>query len=253
MLKKFCSILVVFVSFILIMNLLGKIYQSYCIKTNEIDYAVNQIFSNKSEKTNKSEIKETEKYPGINKLMIVAHPDDETFWGGAHLIEDNYLVVCITCGTVSKRVEEFRNAMIVSRDEYIMLGYPDLTNGKKDDWSKSYSKIKKSLEKIINYKNWDMIVTHNPVGEYGHIHHKMTSGMVTELADGDSLYYFGYYFSKNGIKSVEGMNTISSESRKIKVKKMIPVYSSQVNAKNMFEHMFDYENFVFNKDWNLKL
>ena len=25
-----------------------------------------------------------------NKLMIVAHPDDEILWGGAHLIEDNY-------------------------------------------------------------------------------------------------------------------------------------------------------------------
>lgn len=32
------------------------------------------------------------------KLMIVAHPDDETLWGGAHLLEDDYLVVCITCG-----------------------------------------------------------------------------------------------------------------------------------------------------------
>ena len=35
----------------------------------------------------------------VNNLMIVAHPDDELLWGGAHLIRDNYLVVCITCGT----------------------------------------------------------------------------------------------------------------------------------------------------------
>ena len=128
-----------------------------------------------------------------DKLMIVAHPDDETFWGGAHLIEDNYLVVCITCGTVKRRVEEFKKAMSITNDKYIMLGYPDLTKGKKDDWSKVHVNIKSDLEKIINYKNWEMIVTHNPYGEYGHIHHIMTNRMVTELSDKDVLYYFGYY------------------------------------------------------------
>lgn len=29
-------------------------------------------------------------------LMIVAHPDDETIWGGSHLINGNYTVLCIT-------------------------------------------------------------------------------------------------------------------------------------------------------------
>ena len=32
-----------------------------------------------------------------NKLMIVAHPDDETLWGGGHLIDGDYVVVCVTC------------------------------------------------------------------------------------------------------------------------------------------------------------
>ena len=29
-------------------------------------------------------------------LMIVAHPDDETIWGGSHLLKGHYLVVCLT-------------------------------------------------------------------------------------------------------------------------------------------------------------
>ena len=33
---------------------------------------------------------------GIDRLMIVAHPDDESLWGGAHLAKDRYLVVCLT-------------------------------------------------------------------------------------------------------------------------------------------------------------
>ena len=35
---------------------------------------------------------------GITHLMIVAHPDDETLWGGAHIADGGYLVVCITNG-----------------------------------------------------------------------------------------------------------------------------------------------------------
>ena len=36
-------------------------------------------------------------------LMIVAHPDDETIWGGSHLINGNYTVLCITNGNNKKR------------------------------------------------------------------------------------------------------------------------------------------------------
>ena len=63
-----------------------------------------------------------------------------------------------------------------------------------------------------------------------------------------------YTFSKieRGIKSIEGMNTISSESRKIKMEQIVPIYASQIGAKKAFDHMFDYENFVFNKDWDPK-
>ena len=40
----------------------------------------------------------------IDKVMIVAHPDDDMIWGGSHLIDDNYLVVCINCGAREDRV-----------------------------------------------------------------------------------------------------------------------------------------------------
>lgn len=46
-----------------------------------------------------------EKY---NKLMIVAHPDDELIWGGAHLLEDDYLVVCITRGMIKQEKKNLK-------------------------------------------------------------------------------------------------------------------------------------------------
>lgn len=44
-------------------------------------------------------------------LMIVAHPDDETIWGGSHLINGNYTVLCITNGNNKKRKKEFMNVI----------------------------------------------------------------------------------------------------------------------------------------------
>ena len=135
----------------------------------------------------------------VDKLMIVAHPDDEMIWGGSHLIDDNYLVVCITCGTDEKRVKEFKNVMNATNDEYIMLSYPDKTNGERDNWQKVYNDITLDIEKIIKMKNWDLIVTHNEKGEYGHIHHIMTNSIVTSIyekmnLENTTLYYFGKYF-----------------------------------------------------------
>lgn len=123
------------------------------------------------------------KLDNVNNLMIVAHPDDEILWGGAHLIEDNYLVVCITCGTNKVRVNEFVQVMNSTKDKFIMLGYPDKTNGERDNWDNHRDSITSQLDKIISLKDWDNIVTHNPDGEYGHIHHKMTSELVTNVVD----------------------------------------------------------------------
>ena len=55
-----------------------------------------------------------EKY---NKLMIVAHPDDELIWGGVHLLEDDYLVVCITRGYDKTRKKEFENVIEATGDK----------------------------------------------------------------------------------------------------------------------------------------
>ena len=185
---------------------------------------------------------------GIDNLMIVAHPDDETIWGGSHLIDDKYLVVCITCGVNRTRVEEFKKVMSISKDSYIMLSYPDKTNNKRDDWSKVYSNIEKDLEKIMKLKKWKTIVTHNSDGEYGHIHHKMTHNIVKSIYDNGevegTLYFFGKYYNKNNIELYKDtLEEISPKNKDIKINKMIEVYKSQSFIKSYFNQMFEYENF----------
>ena len=182
----------------------------------------------------------------ISKIMIVAHPDDEILWGGAHLIEDNYLVVCITCGRNKTRVKEFDSVLKKTNDKYIMLGYPDKSFGKRNDWKENYKNIYSDLKEIISLKDWDLIVTHNKNGEYGHIHHKLTSRIVTDIVKDNNnkykLYYFGKYYTKSKIKKVEEtLPKITEDILKQKLD-LINVYKSQDFIKKMFGHMNRYEN-----------
>jgi len=125
------------------------------------------------------------------RLMIIAHPDDEVMWAFNELINEDYLVVCMTCGSNKKRIKEFTRVMKYTNDDYIMLNYPDKVNGERSNWSIEYSNIKNDLERIIGYKRWDIVLTHNPKGEYGHIQHILTSNIVTDISDKNNLMYFG--------------------------------------------------------------
>lgn len=187
---------------------------------------------------------------GVNKLMIVAHPDDELLWGGSHLINDNYLVVCVTCGSREKRLVEFSEAMYKTGDNYITLGYPDLVNKKVDEWETVENDIYQDLKYIISYKNWDLIVTHNPLGEYGHKHHKKLSNYVTDITNKNNLYYFGIYYRKDELKEKSNLKELDSAIVKEKTNILVKSYPSQKGAIEEHQHMIKYENWIKATDWD---
>lgn len=187
------------------------------------------------------------------KLMIVAHPDDETLWGGIHLLDGDYFVVCITNGNNSVRREEFYNVLKESGNDGIILSYPDTLLGKRDDWEKVRAYIESDVERIITSKDWNTVVTHNPAGEYGHIHHKMTSSIVTEKCSEynmeKSLWYFGKYCRKNDVEKVYG-DMRQYDSEKIKDKEsLLSLYVSQENTVANLSHMNPYENWISYENW----
>ena len=187
---------------------------------------------------------------GYDKLMIVAHPDDELLWGGSHLLESKYLVVCITCGPDKERGNEFSSVMNETGDKFIMLGYPDVVNLRRDNWETSKDDITKDLNAIINLKEWDLVVTHNPDGEYGHIHHKITNQIVTDLfEDKDKLYYFGNYYTKRAFhKHYDKMLPLTDLQLKKKTR-LIGLYKSQIFIQTSFNHMFEFEDWENYYEW----
>ena len=211
------------------------------------------VFKEKNIKVNYKEISIIEKTLNkidlydINKIMIVAHPDDESIWGGSHLLNDSYLVVCITCGIDENRNKEFNNAMNKTNDPYITLGYPDKTDGKRDDWKSSYDNIEKDIKEIIDYKNWNGIVTHNPDGEYGHEHHKMTSEIVTNVSNTKKIYYFSKYYSKEDTKDDKKL----TDKELLEKEQLLKIYSSQAAIINNHYHVVPYENFITYEEWNI--
>ena len=120
-------------------------------------------------------------------LMIVAHPDDELIFGGAELIKHGpkYKVLCLTNKSNKIRSKEFKKVMEKLKvGSWEMLDYEDTLTPNQDF----------DLKEIINFKNWEKIVTHNPIGEYGHPQHKLVFEAVKKETDNF------YIFSKSNKK-----------------------------------------------------
>ena len=182
-----------------------------------------------------------------DKLMIVAHADDDLLWGGKHLIKDDYVVVCVTCGTNELREKEFENAMALTNDYHLSLGYIEVVNGHAANWRKEYPIIAEELSRIVNYKKWDMIVTHNPDGEYGHRHHRWVSRMVTNSSSKVNLYYFDKYHlnrDEDVFLSIEDLDLLK------KKEEYLNVYESQSAIVNNHRNSIVYENFISYFDWD---
>jgi len=157
------------------------------------------------------------------KLMIVAHPDDETLWGGANLFKDRYFVVCLTNGFNLKRANDFKKLLKFTNNSGIILNYPDLQDYIRDDWSEVRNGILKDLSKLLNYQYWDKIVTHGPDGTTGHIHHKKTCNYVTTIVkkynEYNNLYYFGKFYKKKIFRKI--CKKSAMKNYPIKKKKLI--------------------------------
>ena len=124
------------------------------------------------------------------KLMIVAHPDDELIFGGAELIKygSEYKVICLTNKSNEIRSKEFKKVMEkLNVGSWEMFDYEDTL----------YPTQQFDLEDILMSRKWEKIVTHNPIGEYGHPQHKLVFDTVLNITN--DFYVFGKSIKKLNI------------------------------------------------------
>lgn len=179
-------------------------------------------------------------------IMIVAHPDDETLWGGANLFKDKYFVVCLTNGYKLSRANDFRKILKFTKNGGLIMDYPDLQDKIQDDWLNVENGILKDMSTIINYKRWDKIVTHGPDGTTGHYHHKKLCEFVTKIVkennNYENLYYFGKFYRKN--ETIKNLPRISEKELKYK-KREVSIYKSvKKTIYRIWFHSLPYENWI---------
>lgn len=121
----------------------------------------------------------------INKLMVVAHPDDEIIFGGNELLlEQGWKVICITDRSDPVRSKEFAQAMAMVGAEYEMWDY-------QDEWTHHVNrpKLEEDLRKAVSERPYERIVTHNLRGEYGHPEHQALAEIMEGIVQ-EHLYMF---------------------------------------------------------------
>ena len=120
--------------------------------------------------------------------MFVAHPDDESLFGGEALTSSSgWTVICVTNGTNEQRRCEFIEAMSSIGANYTMLGHFDhLASG-------NFSgRLDEQLQELLEEFPYEMVVTHNERGEYSHPQHRAVHRIVRRLVTSRPLYVFDH-------------------------------------------------------------
>jgi LmbE family N-acetylglucosaminyl deacetylase len=151
-------------------------------------------------------------------LAVLAHPDDEVWWGAGAMMAryaqegHNVYLATVTLGQIgvtswagipagselgAAREEELKcSAAALGIQPPFVLGFFDqaLTT------STVMDEVAKKLRKIVNEVRPDVVITHGPEGLSGHIDHRLTSSITTEVFQEHArldhrpskLYYIAY-------------------------------------------------------------
>lgn len=234
------------------MSILFKKYSTYILSITiivitTISLIVSLYYSSISYVTkdfNKVSIKD------IDNLIIVSHPGDEILFSGAHLLQDNYLVVCISCGEEKESTLDFIEVINKTQDQYIILGYPEYSNNERTNWYLYEESIEKDISSIIKLKSWNSITTHNPEGEYGNTQHKLISKIVSRNTNQKNLYYFGKYYNKETIVNYKDEFAQINNNLINKKIKLLGTYKNDNYLQTEFSHIYKYEEWIKYKEWS---
>jgi LmbE family N-acetylglucosaminyl deacetylase len=113
--------------------------------------------------------------------VIVAHPDDETLWAGGTILSHpawKCFILCLCRGSDEDRSSRFYNVLRILKAEGIM---GDLDDGPEQK-TLGKNEVEQTILKLLPAGPFDLIISHNPNGEYTrHIRHEETGKAVIKL------------------------------------------------------------------------
>ena len=119
----------------------------------------------------------------VDKLLVVAHPDDEILWGGINLLlEPGWFVVCASHLNDPVRSKEFFKSMSFANvTKWVMYDVKEEYTENEDESDSQFygTPFEKGLQELSKY-SWKVVLTHNSEGEYGHEHHRTVNRIVTK-------------------------------------------------------------------------
>ena len=130
----------------------------------------------------------------------------------------------------------------------LMLHYPDKTDGERDPWTSCLENIRADIRFVLSAKQWSLVVTHNPRGEYGHIHHLLVSRLTTQEFEksvcADRLNFFEAYHSPAELEETPEAFLPLSDDLLQEKQALCGIYASQRQSIRSLAHMLPYENWT---------
>jgi pentatricopeptide repeat protein len=122
-----------------------------------------------------------------NVAIIVAHPDDETLWAGGTILSHptwNCFIISLCRKNDIDRAPRFYEALKILQSEGNM---GDLVDGP-DQVPLDKEEVEKAILSLLPSKHFDLIISHNPSGEYTrHIRHEEIGEAVINLWNSDKI------------------------------------------------------------------
>jgi pentatricopeptide repeat protein len=119
--------------------------------------------------------------------VIVAHPDDETLWSGGTILSHptwNCFIISLCRKNDIDRAPRFYEALKILQSEGNM---GDLVDGP-DQVPLDKEEVEKAILSLLPSKHFDLIISHNPSGEYTrHIRHEEIGEAVINLWNSDKI------------------------------------------------------------------
>jgi LmbE family N-acetylglucosaminyl deacetylase len=135
--------------------------------------------------------------PAYDFLMIVAHPDDDALFGGPiqkSFPHHHWAVVCVTHNRDNFRGRElihWQRSLGTHTDDIFLLDFPDDPEDFRRDKSSFTPEQVADAVAALNITA-TTYVSHNAIGEYGHIHHRTVHQAVCLLKPKHWIM-FGHY------------------------------------------------------------